>query len=204
MRKALAVVVVGITLAAFTARGGERVVCKVWLDDGGVVARSTAPAPLDIIGARPDTVGLGWTTLDNYRCGSDRLQPDGGIISSDGGLTLTNALGQVNSDGGYAGCPLCDFRGATSVVMQCRDSTSGIKVYYSEKWDGGIDSWGQRGVVPATANDELVDFSINPDGYRIDLRMVGIQNANQHISVKPAAASASAYCTFSTIKRIAP
>lgn len=199
MKNALAVLAVAAVLASLTAVGGERVVCKVWLDDGGVVARSTATTQGDYVAGRPDTAGLALATLDGYRCSSDRLQTDGGIVSSDGGLTLTNAAGTANSDGGVAGCAFCDFRGATSLVMQCRDSSAGIKVYYSEKWDGGVDSWGQRGVIPATSNDELVDFTSNSDGYRINLRARGIQNANQHISVKPAAASASAYCTFATV-----
>jgi hypothetical protein len=197
-----AVLLVG--LAATLAHAGERVVCKVWLDDGGIVARSTAPNPGDVLTGRADTAGLALATLDGYRCDPSRLQSDGGIVSSDGGLTLTNAAGTANSDGGYAGCAFCDFRGATSIVMQCRDSSAGIKVYYSEKWDGGSDSWGQRGVVPATSNDELVDFSANPDGYRINLRGRGIQNANQHMSVKPVTASASAYCTFATHQPSSP
>ena len=205
MKNALTVFAALALVASLSALGGERVVCKVWLDDGGIVARSTAPTPTDLIAYRPDTAGLGYTTLDGYACPSNRLQPDGGIASWDAGTAflLTNANG-TTADGGVAGCPLCDFRGATSIVMQCRDSSAGIKVYYSEKWDGGYDNWAQRGVVPATSNDELVDFSTNPDGYRIDLRATGIQNANQHISVKPVSASASAYCTFATIKRIAP
>ena len=203
MKNVLAVLAGFALVVSFSALGGERVVCKVWLDDGGIVARSTAPSPLETPAAL-GSYGLALTTLDGQRCPTERLQYDGGILSSDGGFTLTLASGQANSDGGYAGCPSCDFRGATSIVMQCRDSSAGIKVYYSEKWDGGSDNWSQRGVVPATANDELVDFSANPDGYRIDLRAVGIQNANQHISVKPVSASASAYCTFATTKRIAP
>lgn len=202
MRNVL-VFAVAVALVSLTASGGERVVCKIWLDDGGIVARSTAPSPLETPAAL-GSYGLALATLDGRQCPTERRQYDGGILSSDGGFTLTLASGQANSDGGYAGCPACDFGGATSVVMQCRDATTGIKVYYSEKWDGGSDNWSQRGVVPATANDELVDFSANPDGYRIDLRDVGIQNRNQHISVKPVSASASAYCTFATSKRIAP
>lgn len=188
-----------LTLVSSLALAGERVVCKVWLDDGGVVARSTAITQGDALSARPDTVGLAYSTLDGLACPANRLQPDGGIFAWDGGLDLTTAVG-VAADGGVAGCPFCDFRGATSLVLQCKDP-----VYYSEKWDGGVDRWNQRGVIPATSNDILIDFDVNPDGYRIDLRgatSYGIQN--QHISVKPVSASATNMCTFSTIKRASP
>lgn len=177
------------------AFAGERVVCKVWLDDGGVVARSTAPTAGDAIGVRPDTAGLAYATLDGVACPANRLQTDGGIFSSDGGLTLTNAAGTLDTDGGVAGCPACDFRGANTLVMQCKDP-----VYYSEKWDGGVDKRGQRGVVPATANDELVDFDMNPDGYCITFRGT-VAGQNNHISVKPVSASASNVCTFATTTR---
>jgi hypothetical protein len=198
MKQVLVVIAaLGIVVAA-TASAGERVVCKVWLDDGGIVARSTAPSPLETPAAL-GSYGLSIATLDGLACPVGRLQTDGGILSSDGGFTLTNAAGTLNSDGGYAGCPACDFRGVSSIVMQCRDP-----VYYSEKWDGGSDTWNQRGVVPATTNDILVDFDANPDGYRIDLRGSAVAGQNQHISVKPVSASASNFCTFSTIKRSSP
>jgi hypothetical protein len=193
----VAALAVGIASLSFA---GERVVCKIWLDDGGVVARSTAPSPGDLIGVRPDTAGLAYSTLDGLACPTTRLQYDGGILSSDGGLTLTNAAGTLDTDGGLAGCPFCDFRGATSLVLQCA-----APVYYSEKWDGGVDKWGQRGVVPATANDVKIDFTTNPDGYRIDFRgatSYGI--SNQHLSIKPVTASASNFCTLSTIMRKSP
>ena len=198
--KALVVAVfsMSLLLAVPAARAGDRVVCKVWLDDGGVVARSTATDLTGAVASRPDSVGISIATLDGLQCPSNRLQADGGIIASDGGFTLTDSAGQVNSDGGLAGCVFCDFRGATSVVMQCRDP-----VYYSEKWDGGVDRYGQRGVVPATANDVLVDFDINPDGYRIDFRGTR-PGMNNHVSVKPVSASASNFCTFSTIERKTP
>ena len=193
-----AVVILGVSavLLATDAHAGERVVCKIWLDDGGVVARSTAPTPGDLLLARPDTASLAYSTLDGVACPAIRLQTDGGIISSDGGLTLTNAAGTANSDGGYAGCPFCDLRGATSVVLQCA-----APVYYSEKWDGGTDNWNQRGVMPATANDVKIDFSANPDGYRIDFRGNGATN---NLSIKPVTASASNFCTLSTISRKSP
>ena len=193
MKKILAVAVVSM-LCASLSLAGERVVCKIWLDDGGVVARSTAPAPLDIIAGRFDTTGLALASLDGTACPAIRLQDDGGILSRDGGLELTDVNGQANTDGGVAGCSFCDLRGARSVALQCKDP-----VYYSEKWDGGVDRWNQRGVVPATANDILIDFDSNPDGYRIDLRGTG--NA---ISVKPVTASASNTCTVSTINRNVP
>lgn len=197
MKNALVFVVAGLMILAFSAFGGERPVCVVWLDDGGIVARSTAPSPLETpAGLRSS--GLALATLDGFACPTERLQYDGGILSSDGGFTLTNAAGQLDTDGGVAGCPRCDFRGATSLVMQCKDP-----VYYSEKWDGGVDRWNQRGVVPATTNDVLVDFDINPDGYRIDFRG-SKAGMNNHISVKPVSASASNVCTFSTIYRNTP
>lgn len=198
MKNILVVIAALVFCSIPLAFAGERVVCKVWLDDGGVVARSTAPNTADLIGVRPDTVGLGYATLDGVSCPATRLQTDGGIFSSDGGLTLTNAAGTLNTDGGVAGCPSCDFRGATSLVLQCKDP-----VYYSEKWDGGVDKWNQRGVVPATSNDVLVDFDINPDGYRIDFRG-GANGQNNHLSVKPVSASATNFCTFSTISRKSP
>lgn len=195
-------VVLGVaSLVALTpaAEAGDRAVCKVWLDDGGVVARSTAVTPADAIGVRPDTVGLAYATLDGLACPAAKLQPDGGIFAWDAGLDLTLANGQP-ADGGMAGCAFCDFRGATSVAVQCRDTAgAGVKVYYSEKWDGGVDKWGQRGVMPATANDTLLDFTANMDPYRINLRGA-TTGQNQHLSVKPVSASASAYCIFETIK----
>jgi hypothetical protein len=196
MKKILAVAALAVLVASLPSLGGERPVCKIYLDDGGVVARSTAPTPGDLLAARPDTAGLGYATLEGVACPTIRLQTDGGIISSDGGLTLTNAAGTANSDGGVAGCPVCDFRGARSVVLQCKDP-----VYYSEQWDGGSDSWNQRGVMPATANHTLIDFDANPDGYRIDFRGGGATN---HLSIKPVAASASNVCTVSTINRNVP
>lgn len=199
MKKVLAVAGIVALFLALPSFGGERVVCKLWLDDGGIVARSTAPMPLELIGVRPDTANLGYATLDGLACPAIRLQFDAGIVAWDAGVgfEMTAQNGQP-TDGGVAGCPVCDFRGATSVVMQCKDP-----VYYSEKWDGGVDKWNQRGVMPATANDVLVDFDVNPDGYRIDLRG-SCTGCNQHISVKPVSASASNVCTFSTIKRASP
>lgn len=207
MRNVFAVIALAALFVVPFAFAGERVVCKVWLDDGGIVARSTAPAPLDTIGgSRPGTAGLASVTLDGFACPANRLQPDGGIQAWDGGTgyEMTQANGQP-TDGGVAGCPVCDFRGATSVAFQCLDSNgAGVKVYYSEQWDGGFDKWNQRGVMPATTSSTLVDFSINSDPYRIDFRGSAMPGQNQHVSVKPFAASQSAVCTFSTIKRASP
>ena len=196
MKKLIAVAATALLCVVPFAHAGERVVCKIWMDDGGVVARSTAPAPGDLIGVRPDTEGLGYTTLDGIACPTDRLQTDGGILASDAGLYLTNAAGQANSDGGVAGCSLCDLRGARSITLQCN-----APVTYSEKWDGGVDRWGQRGVVPATTNDTLVDFSTNPDPYRIDFRGSATSN---NISLKPVTASSSLVCKIATISRNVP
>ena len=199
MKKLLAVAVTALLCAVPFAHAGERVVCKIWMDDGGVVARSTAPTPTDLLAYRPDTAGLGYSTLVGYSCPAIKLQTDGGIVAWDAGtgFEMTNAAGQA-TDGGVAGCPLCDFRGATSVVLQCKDP-----VYYSEKWDGGVDKWNQRGVTPATSNDVLVDFDMNPDGYRIDFRSSG-GASNNHLSIKPVSASATNFCTISTIYRKTP
>lgn len=199
MKKILAVAAVFLLVLSVPAIGGERPVCKIWLDDGGVVARSTAPTPGDTIAARADTAGLASYTLDGLACPATRLQPDGGIAAWDGGIgfEMTLATGAA-SDGGVAGCPFCDFRGATSLVLQCKDP-----VYVSEQWDGGHDRWNQRGVMPATANHTLVDFDVNPDGYRIDFRG-GATGKNNHLSIKPVTASTTNFCTVSTIERKVP
>lgn len=184
---ALFLVVAGL-LPPQKALAGERAVCVVYLNDGGLTAQSTATY-LDV------------ATLDGYRCPSERLQPDGGILAWDGGYDLTIANGQP-ADGGLAGCIQCDFRGASSIAVQCSDP-----VYYSEKWDGGMDTRRrniERGVVPATTLDTLIDFDINPDPYRIDFRDSIPPGQNRHISVKPVAASSSNRCVFETIKRAVP
>lgn len=183
------VVAVSVLVVASLASAGERAVCVVYLNDGGLTAQSTADV-------------LSTSTLDGVACPAERLQTDGGILASDGGFALTTANGQTSTDGGLAGCVMCDFRGATSISFQCSDP-----VYYSEKWDGGVDSRRQRperGVVPATTLDTLVDFDINPDPYRVDFRNPGVAGQNQHISLKPVAASASNRCVISTIKRAVP
>ena len=184
---ALFLVVAGL-LPPQKAVAGERAVCVVYLNDGGLTAQSTG----DVIAV---------STLDGTACPSERLQPDGGYLAWDGGYNLTLANGQP-ADGGLAGCNQCDFKGATSISMQCSDP-----VYYSEKWDGGVNNRRQhteRGVVPATTLDTLVDFDINPDPYRIDFRGTNTYGANQHVSVKPVSASSSNRCVFSTIKRAVP
>jgi len=182
MKKILVTCAVLAVFLVSVAQAGERTVCLLWIDDGGVVPRSSA-----------DTLAA-WT-LDGKRCPDDRLQPDGGILSADGGLLMTDVSGNP-TDGGVAGCMFCDFGSARSITLQCNDP-----VYVSEQWDGGVDRWHQRGVKPALSSDTLIDFDINPDPYRIDFRGGGKTN---HISVKPVAASASNFCRISTINRNVP
>ena len=182
MKKILIPCAVLAVFLVSAAQAGERTVCLLWLDDGGVVPRSSA----DILAT--------WT-LDGKQCPATNLQPDGGILSADGGLLMTDVSGNP-TDGGVAGCMFCDLRGARSITLQCNDP-----VYVSERWDGGSDRWHQRGVMPATSYDTLIDFDTNPDPYRIDFRGGGQTN---HISVKPVAASASNVCRISTIQRHVP
>jgi hypothetical protein len=80
-----------------------------------------------------------------------------------------------------------------SLALQCDNP-----VYVSERWDGGTNRWGQKGVVPATSSDILVDFDINPDPYRIDLRGGG-----QHLSLLSVSTSANV-CKLATIQRHNP
>jgi hypothetical protein len=177
MKKALIVgFVVGILFAPPypEAQAGERVVCSLTMPtDAGAI--STADE-LTVVG-----------------CPSSRLQTDGGIFSSDGGFTLTNAAGTANTDGGVAGCAECDWGPARSLALQCDNP-----VYYSERWDGGTNAWNQKGAVPATTSDVLVDFDINPDAYRVDLR-----GGAQHISVRSVSTSANV-CKVMTIQRHNP
>ena len=119
-------------------------------------------------------------------CPSNVLQSDGGYLAADGGQYLP--------DGGLAGCNACAFKGARSIAIQCDNP-----VYYSERWDGGTNAWGERTVMPATSSDMLIDFDINPDPYRVDFRSTG----NQNVSVKSVSTSAN-NCRFGTIQRNTP
>ncbi len=119
-------------------------------------------------------------------CPSNVLQSDGGYLAGDGGQYLP--------DGGLAGCNACALKGARSISLQCDNP-----VYYSERWDGGTNAWGEKGVTAATSSDILVDFDINPDPYRIDFRGTG----NQNISVKSVSTSANV-CRVGTIQRNTP
>lgn len=166
--------VVGAWLSAPKAEAGERVVCSL-----------TMPTDAGDISSADELTVTG--------CPSNRLQTDGGIFSSDGGYTLTNADGTADTDGGVAGCAECDWGPVRSLALQCDNP-----VYYSERWDGGVNRWGQKGAVPATSSDTLVDFDVNPDPYRIDLR-----GGVQHISVRSVSTSANT-CKLSTIQRHTP
>ena len=156
------------------ALAGERVVCVL-----------TMPTDAGSISTAEELTVTG--------CPSDRLQTDGGIFSSDGGYTLTNAAGQADTDGGVAGCAECDWGAVRSLALQCDNP-----VYYSERWDGGVNRWKQKGAVPATTSDMLVDFDTNPDPYRIDLRGNG-----QHISVRSTTTNANT-CRVGTVQRNTP
>lgn len=183
MKKIFAVAAITAFVLALPSFGGERVVCLVYLNDGGTTAQSTGDV-------------LATATLDGVACPSTRLQPDGGILNADGGLELSSSTG-AGTDGGLAGCVQCDFKGAMVIAMQCSDP-----VYYSEKWDGGVDSRRQkpeRGVVPATTSDTLVDFDANPDPYYITFRDAIPAGSNRHVSVKPVSATSNV-CKFSTVK----
>jgi hypothetical protein len=119
-------------------------------------------------------------------CSSSVLQSDGGVLGTDGGYVLP--------DGGLSGCNACALKGARSIALQCDNP-----VNYSERWDGGANAWGEKGVTPATTSDMLIDFDINPDPYRIDFRGTG----NQNISIRSVSVSANV-CRVGIIQRHAP
>ena len=119
-------------------------------------------------------------------CAASKLQSDGGIALWDGG-------GNWLADGGPAGCVACPLGGTKSLALQCNNP-----VYYSEKWDGGTNPYGQKGAVPATSSDILIDFDTNPDPYRIDLR-----GQSMHISVMSTSTTANT-CRVGTIQRNVP
>lgn len=118
-------------------------------------------------------------------CSASLLQVDGGLLSADGGSLL--------GDGGVAGCVACNFGPVRSLALQCDNP-----VYYSERPDGGVSQWNQKGVAAATTSDMLIDFDINPDPYRIDLR-----GGSQHISVKSTTTTANT-CRVGSVQRHVP
>ena len=214
-QKAVAVVLVSILLVLLpsSVRAGERPVCAIPLNDGGIAARSSG----DLIGV---------VTLDGVRCPADRLQRDGGLLAldggphlepplqsdggyfrlSDGGITLADGGLYILPDGGanaiLTGCMRCDLRGAASVALQCNDP-----VYYSEQWGGTVTNLRNVAVrepVAATTNGILVDFDINPDPYRIDFRDAIPAGQTRTLSAKPVTGNATNRCTLSTIKRSSP
>jgi hypothetical protein len=213
MKKLLAVFVAVLVVIALPSLGGERPVCVVPLNDGGIAARSTG-----------DFIGV--VTLDGVRCPASRLQTDGGLLALDGGPYLEpgrapdggyfrlSDAGIAFPDGGplliadggtfalLSGCVTCDLRGAASVALQCNDP-----VYYSEQWGGTVTNnrdVGVREPSAATTNGILVDFDINPDPYRIDFRDAIPAGQTRTLSIKPVSASASNRCVISTIKRAVP
>lgn len=118
-------------------------------------------------------------------CAAEKLQPDGGLLQTDGGFYL--------DDGGVAGCVDCNWGKAQSLFLQCDNP-----VYYSEAPSNTFSIWGEREVTPATTSDVLVDFDLNSDPYRIDLR-----GTAQHISILSVSTSANV-CKVGTVERHIP
>ena len=118
-------------------------------------------------------------------CAAERLQSDGGLLQTDGGFYL--------DDGGVAGCVDCSWGNARSLFLQCDNP-----VYYSESPSNTRSLWGEKEVTPATTSDVLVDFDINPDAYRIDLR-----GTAQHISILSVSTSANT-CKVGPVERHIP
>lgn len=110
-------------------------------------------------------------------------------------LTMPTDAGAISTadstlaDGGVA----CAWGPVKSLAVQCDNP-----VYYSERWDGGVNNLKQNGVVPATSSDMLIDFDINPDPYRVDLRGQG-----RHVSLKSVGTSAN-NCRVGTVERASP
>lgn len=119
---------------------------------------------------------------------------DGGTVSTaeqiaDGGCTLL-------ADGGIDSCtalPDCDWGTARSLSLQCDNP-----VYYTAVPNGRTNSLNQKTTNTVTTSDILVDFDINPDPYRIDLR-----NQSQHLSLKSVSTSANT-CKVGTVYRLEP
>lgn len=118
-------------------------------------------------------------------CAAERLQSDGGLLQTDGGFYL--------DDGGVAGCVDCNWGKAQSLFLQCDNP-----VYYSETPSNTYSIWGEKEVTPATTSDVLIDFDLNPDAYRIDLR-----GSAQHISILSVSTSANV-CKVGTVERHIP
>lgn len=118
-------------------------------------------------------------------CAAEKLQPDGGLLQTDGGYYL--------EDGGVAGCVDCSWGKAQSLFLQCDNP-----VYYSEAPSNTFSIWGEKEVTPATTSDVLVDFDLNSDPYRIDLR-----GTAQHISILSVSTSANV-CKVGTVERRIP
>lgn len=122
------------------------------------------------------------------------MPTDGGAISTaaaftDGGCSLL-------SDGGIDTCsdsPTCVWTQARSLALQCDNP-----VYYNAKPDGNKNYMNQTTVTAASSSDMLIDFDINPDPYRIDLRASG-----GHVSVKSVSTSANV-CRVGTVSRLVP
>ena len=160
------------------AQAGERVYCSFTLpQDGGPISTATR------------------ATVTN--CPADRLQPDGGLLQTDGGFLIGDTTladgGVIPGDGGVAGCVDCSWGKAQSLFIQYDNP-----VYYSEVPSNTYSLWGEKEVAPATTSDVLVDFDINPDAYRIDLR-----GTAQHISILSVSTSANV-CKVGTVERHIP
>lgn len=87
----------------------------------------------------------------------------------------------------------CNWGKAQSLFLQCDNP-----VFYSEKPTASYSTYNQREVTPATSTDVLVDFDLNPDPYRVDLR-----GQAQHISILSVSTTANV-CKVGTVHRNVP
>ncbi len=110
-------------------------------------------------------------------------------LVADGGCTALD-------DGGVENCSeiaACSWGPARSLMIQCDNP-----VRYSSVPDGLANSLKQKTVRTVADTDPMIDFDINPDPYRIDLR-----NGSQHISLKSVSTSANT-CNVGSVSRLVP
>lgn len=87
----------------------------------------------------------------------------------------------------------CGWGLAKSIFIQCDNP-----VRYSSISNGQTNTLKQRTPRTVVATDPLVDFDLNADAYRIDLR-----GQSQHLSVKSVSTSANT-CNFGSVSRLVP
>lgn len=87
----------------------------------------------------------------------------------------------------------CVWGPARTLMLQCDNP-----VYYSSVPDGLANSTQQKTVRAAVSTDPMIDFDINPDPYRIDLRA-----GSQHISVQSVSTAANT-CRVGSVSRLVP